>query len=223
LLSLCGCSTLAVVDAPFFRDWRRGTPRERSAILEQCVANDFRDIVGKRKDAVIKFLGQPDAGGRFTPDSPKKPYEHLTYACGSFSDNPGSAEYDPQVHQALDVVLDDEGIATAIRVRLTNFPPFFAQPAQPTNQEKQTEPSVVKTPEIIRLLEEESITFIGTTHSQSIHIQLKDGSRYKGSYLQNEAGKYSTDPHLSDILNLVIHIKKQRPPDDVKGWQILCE
>ena len=74
-----------------------------------------------------------------------------------------------------------------------------------------------------RILEEEAIAFIATTHSQSIHIQLEDGSRYKGQYVPKEASKYSPDAKLSDILNLVVHIKKQRPPAEVKGWKIMCE
>lgn len=93
----------------------------------------------------------------------------------------------------------------------------------PTKQNKQVKIIVIKTPEIIRILEKESIVSISTTHSQSIYIRLKDGSRYKGKYIPKEAGKYSTITNLSDILNLVVHIKKQRPPDEVKEWRICCE
>jgi len=88
---------------------------------------------------------------------------------------------------------------------------------------EQNEPSVVKTPEIIRILEEEAVVFVATTHSQTIHIRLKDGSQYQGTYVSAESGKYSKDPNLSDILNLVMHIKKHRAPEEVKEWQIMCE
>ena len=84
-------------------------------------------------------------------------------------------------------------------------------------------PVVIQTPEIVRILEREAVVFIATSHSQSIHIQLKDGSLYQGIYIPTQAGKHSQDPNLSDILNLVNHIKRRRSPDEVKEWKILCE
>ena len=81
----------------------------------------------------------------------------------------------------------------------------------------------VKTPEIVRILEEEHVVFTGTTHSQRIHIRLMDGREFKGVYVRAQAGKYSRADNLGDILNLVMHIKKNRPADEVKDWQILCE
>ncbi|HUS47802.1 MAG TPA: pitrilysin family protein [Phycisphaerae bacterium] len=84
-------------------------------------------------------------------------------------------------------------------------------------------PLAIKTPEIIRILENEQIEFIATAHSQTIHIRLKDGREYEGKYVHAEAGEYSDDRKLFDILNLVTHIKKHRPPEEVKGWMILCE
>lgn len=84
-------------------------------------------------------------------------------------------------------------------------------------------PFVIKTPAIIRILEKEQIESISTTHAQTIHIRLKDGREYTGKYVHTEAGKYSDDRKLSDILNLVMHIKKNRAPEDVKEWMIWCE
>jgi hypothetical protein len=56
-------------------------------------------------------------------------------------------------------------------------------------QAEQDEPTVVKTPEIIRILEEEAVAFIATRHSQTIHIRLEDGSQYRGTYVSAESGK----------------------------------
>ncbi|MFC1859888.1 MliC family protein [Thermodesulfobacteriota bacterium] len=84
-------------------------------------------------------------------------------------------------------------------------------------------PSVIETPEIVRILEEERIESVATTHSQTIYIRLKDGREYKGTYVHAQAGRYSDDDHLFDILNLVSHIKKKRPPEEVGGWNIMCE
>jgi hypothetical protein len=75
---------------------------------------------------------------------------------------------------------------------------------------------VVETPEIVRILETEPVEFIVTTHSQTIFIRLKDGREYRGTYVHAQAGTYSGDAHLYDILNLVLHIKKKRPPEEAK-------
>ena len=81
----------------------------------------------------------------------------------------------------------------------------------------------IDTAEIIRILEKEQINSIMTTHSQSIYIILTDGRQYKGTYVYAEAGKYADDPNLFDILNLVMHIQKNRSEEQSKNWQIVCE
>ncbi|MCP4645339.1 MAG: hypothetical protein GY851_33155 [bacterium] len=83
--------------------------------------------------------------------------------------------------------------------------------------------NTIDTGEIIRILEKEQIRGIGTAHNQSISIELVDGRKFLGTYVPEEAGKYSADKNLSDILNLVMHIKKNRPPEEVKNWNIWCE
>lgn len=75
----------------------------------------------------------------------------------------------------------------------------------------------IDTPEIIRILEKETLASVSTYHSQRIHIRLKDGRMYVGTYEQEKAGKYSKDPKMFDILNLTKHILDKRPPADVKG------
>ena len=87
----------------------------------------------------------------------------------------------------------------------------------------QIKPSVIGTPEIIRILEQEIVETISTKHSQWIHIKLKNGREYKGKYIYDQAGKYSRNDKLWDILNLVMHIRKNRPPEEVNGWRIGCE
>ena len=82
--------------------------------------------------------------------------------------------------------------------------------------------TIIKTPEIIRLLEEESISYVSTAHSQQIQIQLKDGIRYEGQYVQDEAGRYSTQEHFFDVYNLVMYIKRQRPESETKFWLMKC-
>ena len=79
------------------------------------------------------------------------------------------------------------------------------------------------TPEIIRILETENIASVSTAHSQVIHIQLEDGTRFQGYYNHREAGEYSEIPHLFDILNLVIHIREQREKSESLDWEIVCE
>lgn len=85
------------------------------------------------------------------------------------------------------------------------------------------DPVAIKTPEIIRILETEDIARLMTSHRQTIYIRLKDGRRYRGTYVHADAGRYAADANLSGILNLVMHIKANRPPDDVKDWSIICE
>ena len=81
----------------------------------------------------------------------------------------------------------------------------------------------IQTPEIVRILEEESIELTATTHSQYISITLNDGREYSGTYDHKQAGKYAGNEKLFDVLNLVSHIKDGRPPEEVEGWAILCE
>lgn len=81
----------------------------------------------------------------------------------------------------------------------------------------------VDTPEIIRILETGNIASVSTSHSQVIHIQLEDGTRFQGYYDHREAGEYSENPDLFDILNLVIHIREQRENSESLDWDILCE
>ncbi|MBW8017665.1 MAG: serpin family protein [Planctomycetes bacterium] len=73
-----------------------------------------------------------------------------------------------------------------------------------------------ETDKIISLLENADIRAISTKHSQRIHIALKDGTTFYGKYVQPKTGKYS---NYSDILNLAMHIQKNR---NVK-WSIACE
>ena len=82
---------------------------------------------------------------------------------------------------------------------------------------------MIETPEIVRILEQEPIAFVFTSHAQWISIRLKDGREYGGKYVHAEAGEYADDPQLSDILNLVMHIRESRSPEEVTDWQIACE
>ena len=84
-------------------------------------------------------------------------------------------------------------------------------------------PSTIETPEIVRILEKEQIESIGTSHSQRIYIRLEDGRAYQGTYVHAQAGKYAEEENLFDILNLVIHIKKKRLPEEVEGWNLSAE
>jgi len=94
----------------------------------------------------------------------------------------------------------------------------FGNPqAEPLVREGRT---VIDTPEIIRILEEESIEWIMTNHSQTIFIHLKDGHKYEGRYVQAEAGEYSDH---RDIANLVEHIRKKRLPEEGRDWQVTFE
>jgi len=93
---------------------------------------------------------------------------------------------------------------------------------EPERPERQ-DPSVIKTSEIVWILETGEIQFIATTHSQSIRIHLRDGTEYRGQYVHAQAGKYSEDEQLADILNLVTHIRRARPAEETKDWSILCE
>ena len=80
---------------------------------------------------------------------------------------------------------------------------------------------VIKTPEIIRILESEPVNFVATTHSQSISISLDDGRCFRGVYIPKDAPeKYRKDNNLHDILNLSEYIKKKR---SFRTWKTMCE
>ena len=79
------------------------------------------------------------------------------------------------------------------------------------------QPTQVKTPGIIKLLETADLAHIETRHDQSILIRLRDGSEYRGQYRQQEAGRYADDEHLFDIYNLVMHITRSR--DDLEHFK----
>lgn len=80
-----------------------------------------------------------------------------------------------------------------------------------------------ETREIIRILEEEDIDSISTSHSQEIDIVLKDGRHFHGKYVYQHAGKYAEHDDLFDILNLVLHIQEQRSIEEDLSWTIVCE
>jgi len=107
-----------------------------------------------------------------------------------------------------------EGEAKASATRFHQSPPV---------EPPEIEPSIVETPEIIRILENERIKEVLTSHSQHIYIELEDGRRYQGKYHRNQAGNYANDFNLGDILNLVLHIKKHRLDKDAGRWAIGCE
>jgi hypothetical protein len=82
-------------------------------------------------------------------------------------------------------------------------------------------PISIKTHEIIRLLEKESVEWITTHPYQMVSIKIKDNKRfYRGRYLHSKAGKYSKDKDLDDIQKIVKHIKNNRSPAEVIGWKI---
>jgi hypothetical protein len=76
----------------------------------------------------------------------------------------------------------------------------------------------IDTSEIVRILKNENVTFVGTSHRQDISIYLKNGSHYEGVYDYTKAGAYSD---TRDVLNLVVRIKKERP--ELKDMRIICE
>lgn len=82
-------------------------------------------------------------------------------------------------------------------------------------------PISIKTHEIIRLLEKESVEWITTHPYQMVSIKIKDNKRfYRGRYLHFKAGKYSKDKDLDDIQKIVKYIKNNRSPAEVIGWKI---
>jgi tetratricopeptide (TPR) repeat protein len=121
----------------------------------------------------------------------------------------------------------DKPIYTSFRG--VDFPPLPKKAKLPESLKEITgkniaqKPIDINTREMILLLERAEIAGISTSHSQVISIRLKDGSYFVGKYVQAEAGRYSGDKELFDILNLVVHIKKSRSTEDVKGWMIKME
>ena len=93
------------------------------------------------------------------------------------------------------------------------------QSQTPEQQSEDESSNEIKTPEIIRILEEEDIELIFTAHDQTICIKLEDGREFGGKYIYEQAGKYSENQNLFDILNLVVHIEENRN----EQWKIACE
>lgn len=86
---------------------------------------------------------------------------------------------------------------------------------------KHRDPIAIKTPEIIHLLEKETVEYITTDNFQMITIKVKgDKCYYRGKYLHSQAGKYSEDDRFRDIQKLVMHIKNNRPAEEVKSWKV---
>jgi len=83
-------------------------------------------------------------------------------------------------------------------------------------------PLRIDTPAIIRILEQEDILFISTDHSNRIEVELKDGRAFEGTYVQAH-GKYAQIKGLSDVLNLVCHVRDRRPAEETKDWIVECE
>ena len=124
-LAFSACSSPDAGRGLGYAEWREASAGQRFELLEQCMVNDFTNLVGQGREMVVTLLGAPDSSARFSPSAPDKPYEHLYYKCGDFCDNPGTVEYDPQVHVGLVVVLDDHAKVTAIRFSLDNWPVGF--------------------------------------------------------------------------------------------------
>jgi len=79
---------------------------------------------------------------------------------------------------------------------------------------------VIKTPEIIRILETEPVIYVNTSPSQKIDIVLDDGRCFRGVYVPKECPeKYSKALHCNVILNLSEYIRKKRQ----KTWETWCE
>lgn len=82
----------------------------------------------------------------------------------------------------------------------------------------------INTSEIIRILENEDVVSVSTSHLNFISIKLGNGELYYGKYNQNNAGKYYTEnPFLDDVLSLVGHIESKRRINGGKKWKIICE
>jgi hypothetical protein len=82
---------------------------------------------------------------------------------------------------------------------------------------------IIKTPQIVDMLENGDIVYISTSHDGMIDIELKNGKTNRGWYRHSEAGKYSKEQELSDVLNLVNHILKGRPESEIEGIEIEME
>ena len=129
--------------------------------------------------------------------------------------------------RVLEKKRDEKRGRVDVKLKITRVWPYSERKA--AGKEKSTRdkaaagPTKIDTPEIIRILENEAIAFVGTKHSQRINIKLKDGRTYFGIYEQKKAGKYSKDPKLFDILNLTTHIFGNRPRAETKDISRLME
>ena len=129
--------------------------------------------------------------------------------------------------RVLEKKRDEKRGRVDVKLKITRVWPYSERKAAgkkgPTRDKAAAGPTKIDTPEIIRILENEAIAFVGTTHSQRINIKLKDGRTYFGIYEQKRAGKYSKDPKLFDILNLTTHIFGNRPRAETKDISRLME
>jgi hypothetical protein len=129
--------------------------------------------------------------------------------------------------QVLEKKRDEKRGRVDVKLKITRVWPYSERKAAgkegPTRDKAAAEPTEIDTPEIIRILENEAIAFVGTWHSQRINIKLKDGRTYFGIYEQKKAGKYSKDPKLFDILNLTTHIFGNRPRAETKDIERLMQ
>ncbi len=80
--------------------------------------------------------------------------------------------------------------------------------------------TVIETPEIIRILEEEKIQIAITTHSNYIAILLEDGKSYGGTYVNSQAGKYADNQELYSACAIVGYIREKRISEE---WELICE
>ncbi len=85
--------------------------------------------------------------------------------------------------------------------------------------------NTVDTKGMIRILENELVKIVSTSHSNAFYIELEDGSKYKGVYKQSETDDttYSKNPYLDDVLSVVSRIHGQRKFYDNEMWIIVCE
>ncbi len=129
--------------------------------------------------------------------------------------------------QVLEKKRDEKRGRVDVKLKITRVWPYSerkkAGKGKSTRDKAAAGPTKIDTPEIISILENEAIAFVGTWHSQRINIKLKDGREYFGTYEHKKAGKYSKDPELSDILNLTTHIFGNRPRAETKDIERLMQ
>ncbi len=82
------------------------------------------------------------------------------------------------------------------------------------------DPRALTSEEIIRILENEDIAGIATSHSQHIYITLKDGRNFTGVFRAADVSILHWEYQgFGDILNLAMQIKKKRQAE----WRVMCE